>query len=100
MDCNCTNFFTKLRKQSMKELNEKFITFSPPKQSLYSLEDEDKEKTVVRKKPEKHTAITKKYKFVYKKQEINIYKWISSSCFKIRKKNNKAIVVLYIQNNK
>jgi len=58
------------------------------------------DKSISRKKQDKHTAITKKCKFKHTKLDIDLFKWITTDCYKIRKKNNKSIVVLHIRNTK
>jgi len=59
-----------------------------------------KEKIVKNKKLERPTGLYKKYNFKHKKLEINAFKWISTDCYKIKKKNNNSIVVLYVKNSK
>jgi len=88
-----------------------YISFSPPEKSYYrltSLETPENEISdnyeqpfrTNKKRENEYGAMHQKLTFFHEKLETKMYKWITTDCYKLKKKNNKSIVVLHIKNYK
>ena len=56
---------------------------------------------LIEKNDKKHYVYNQKeYDFIFKINPSLCYKWITTTCFKIRKTNGKSIVLLYLKNKK
>ncbi len=77
----------------------KFVKFSPPKKSNFRIYSVLYELLEIPSINYKVCSYYKKYQFVHKKYKVK-YPWIRTHAYRVKKSNNKTIVILHIINKK